>query len=1075
LSERQRWFGIFVAKAILVCGCAPFALYGQYPTATWTGMGNDGSWANGNNWTWDNSQCNDPTGVAYPPATFYQGSPCYTANVVIGAGVTVDEDEDGMSAINNFSLGAGSTLMGAANGTGDTMIGLGAIVSGGASAGSSSGVLSNQGAIFGSVSGATVTNTKDGIIHASGQYASVIAHTQGTNAGTIEATGPGTLLGGTGTVSLSGPWNNTGGTIQIDSGTVLSCDATITNGNLINNGGSVGGAGDGLRIAGVVNSTTLTIDAAGGATTVTVTGTLINTGTLIVGQTSGVSTLKLTNGGILQENNGITILGAQGIAAGQMIIVGKSTQTIGNLTIGQAGSGLVSVSGGATLIAGLIAIGSQPSASGQGGQLDVQPGGTVDYGVLHAYHDSTTYGTAVYVEANGTLTGATNLAAPSDILSATAEVYGSWKVGSGLAVRGGALNLWSGGTLDVSCTYSCGTPGVVPSGPLQATGTSAIIVSGTGALLTTKGLFMGSKAALVLQDGCKPDLGILSSFGKVTVNTGSQMTASNVVIYAGTLTVENQGTLTASELSLSFSLNGSAQFTAVSGGTISVNLLSATSGSGLIQGGVLNMTGFTPSIFVGGGFSSGALTFSGAGDNAGKLNGTPSMVDVFSGGTLTIDGGDSVTIPGLIPRVSLPGGTINVEQGELIIGNAVSAGQGWVTVGILGTLSGGKICEAGNPCVQDTLFNGPGHVAGKVSNRGGIVSISDPTTLNITQDFQQSSGTLDLEIQGTQPAQYDQLLAGGSIQITGGTVKFDFGNGFAPDSGDKFNLLSAPGGVSVSGASFTTTGLASGFNSTTSISSSQFDLTATTSGTATTSAAPPPPKPTLTSVDTASGAMPLAPGSLASGYGNGLATGQPATAPFPWPTTLEGTSVAIVDLTGVTTQAPLLYVSSTLVDYQIPNTVLLGPATVTVTAGDGTTKSGPVNIVPYAPGLFAVNTAGLAASFADCVAADGTQTTILTSQVVNGALVAVPLNLKACQETVLELWATGLDAADASIVQATIGGLVATVLYAGPQGVYPGVDQVNVVIPQSLAGAGNVPVVVSIGGVTSNTVTVTIQ
>jgi uncharacterized protein (TIGR03437 family) len=57
----------------------------------------------------------------------------------------------------------------------------------------------------------------------------------------------------------------------------------------------------------------------------------------------------------------------------------------------------------------------------------------------------------------------------------------------------------------------------------------------------------------------------------------------------------------------------------------------------------------------------------------------------------------------------------------------------------------------------------------------------------------------------------------------------------------------------------------------------------------------------------------------------------------------------------------------------------------------------------------------------------------------------------------------------------TIGGLDATVLYAGPQGIYPGVDQVNVVIPQSLAGGGNVPVVLSIGGVTSNTVNVTIQ
>jgi uncharacterized protein (TIGR03437 family) len=365
-------------------------------------------------------------------------------------------------------------------------------------------------------------------------------------------------------------------------------------------------------------------------------------------------------------------------------------------------------------------------------------------------------------------------------------------------------------------------------------------------------------------------------------------------------------------------------------------------------------------------------------------------------------------------------------------------------------------------------------VNGSVVNEGGTVRL-DPTTLNITQDFQQSSGTLDLQIQGTQSGEYDQITAGGSIQITGGTVEFDFINGFAPGSGDKFNLLSAPGGISTSGASLTTTGLASGFNYTTSASSGQFDLAATNSGMATTSAPAPPPAPTLTSVDAASGATTLAPGSLASGYGSGLATGQPANAPYIWPTTIGGTSVSIVDATGATTQAPLLYVSSTEVNYQIPDDVGLGAATVTLTAGDGTTKSGPINVVSYAPGLFTVNSAGLSASFADCVAANGAQTTIATSQVVNGALVAVPLNLKACQQTILELWATGLDEAEASMVQATIGGLDATVLYAGPQGVYPGVDQINVVIPQSLAGAGKVPIVVSAGGVTSNTVNVTFQ
>lgn len=59
--------------------------------------------------------------------------------------------------------------------------------------------------------------------------------------------------------------------------------------------------------------------------------------------------------------------------------------------------------------------------------------------------------------------------------------------------------------------------------------------------------------------------------------------------------------------------------------------------------------------------------------------------------------------------------------------------------------------------------------------------------------------------------------------------------------------------------------------------------------------------------------------------------------------------------------------------------------------------------------------------------------------------------------------------------QVTIGGVNAQVLYAGPQMVFPGLDQINVVIPQSLAGKGNVPLVMTTASIPTNTVNVTIQ
>jgi uncharacterized protein (TIGR03437 family) len=56
-----------------------------------------------------------------------------------------------------------------------------------------------------------------------------------------------------------------------------------------------------------------------------------------------------------------------------------------------------------------------------------------------------------------------------------------------------------------------------------------------------------------------------------------------------------------------------------------------------------------------------------------------------------------------------------------------------------------------------------------------------------------------------------------------------------------------------------------------------------------------------------------------------------------------------------------------------------------------------------------------------------------------------------------------------------IGGQNATVLYAGAQGTYAGLDQVNLTIPRNLAGAGSVGVVVQVDGRVTNVVTIQIN
>jgi uncharacterized protein (TIGR03437 family) len=77
---------------------------------------------------------------------------------------------------------------------------------------------------------------------------------------------------------------------------------------------------------------------------------------------------------------------------------------------------------------------------------------------------------------------------------------------------------------------------------------------------------------------------------------------------------------------------------------------------------------------------------------------------------------------------------------------------------------------------------------------------------------------------------------------------------------------------------------------------------------------------------------------------------------------------------------------------------------------------------------------------------------------------------------ILVLFGTGIRFVSAlEQVTATIGGENAEVLYAGLQGDFAGLDQVNVRLPRSLATRGEVNVVLSVEGKIANTVTVNIQ
>jgi uncharacterized protein (TIGR03437 family) len=235
-----------------------------------------------------------------------------------------------------------------------------------------------------------------------------------------------------------------------------------------------------------------------------------------------------------------------------------------------------------------------------------------------------------------------------------------------------------------------------------------------------------------------------------------------------------------------------------------------------------------------------------------------------------------------------------------------------------------------------------------------------------------------------------------------------------------------------------------------------------------------PPLATVVSAANSTGGA-IAPGSLATAYGRDLAKGTPGATSLPLPTSFGGTSITIVDWTGKSWAAPLIYVSAGQANFYVPTGVPPGRTQVNVTSGDGTQSFGSVQVVTVAPGIFTLNRANLAAAIGILDSADGTETPFQVYKVSGGAVVANPINLGAASDQVyLELYGTGIQAAGTSKVEVTVGGTKVPVQYAGKSS-FEGEDQVNILLPHSLAGAGNVTVQVTAAGIAANPVQITIQ
>ncbi len=224
----------------------------------------------------------------------------------------------------------------------------------------------------------------------------------------------------------------------------------------------------------------------------------------------------------------------------------------------------------------------------------------------------------------------------------------------------------------------------------------------------------------------------------------------------------------------------------------------------------------------------------------------------------------------------------------------------------------------------------------------------------------------------------------------------------------------------------------------------------------------------------------IAQDSIVSAFGVSLAAAVQGATSLPLPSSLAGTTVTIRDRTSTERDAPLFFVSPAQVNYQIPAGTASGTATITINSGDGAVATGAVSIVPVAPSLFTADAsgAGLPAAFVLRVRS-GVQTTesVATFDAAQSRFVPVKIDLGPEGDQVfLVLFGTGFrHRSSLAGVNVKVGGMNAEVAFAGDQGSFAGLDQLNVKIPRSLTGHGEVEITLIVDGKTANTVKVAIK
>ncbi len=203
-------------------------------------------------------------------------------------------------------------------------------------------------------------------------------------------------------------------------------------------------------------------------------------------------------------------------------------------------------------------------------------------------------------------------------------------------------------------------------------------------------------------------------------------------------------------------------------------------------------------------------------------------------------------------------------------------------------------------------------------------------------------------------------------------------------------------------------------------------------------------------------------GSLVSIFGSDLSLITAAPGTLPLPVAFADVQVNVNGL-----PAPLLYVSPTQINAQMPLGVASGSAQLIVTVAGSASPALAFTIEPSAPGVFQIPS-GQGPAAAAALNGDGTPNG-LDNPAAAGSVASVYLTGVAALEALTpdgEPAPVNAPFPGTTDVDVTLGGIESSVSYAGPAPYFVGLIQINMQIPN--LPSGSYPLVVAVNGTPSN-------